>query len=923
MRYTKAVRNMEGGRVLLIRSLGPLEIVECGRARAIGTPRIRQVLAILLARRGGLASVDQLIDELWPDHPPSNPRTLVHGCVSRLRRELGDAAPRLMTRKPGYVLQLGKDEWDVTLFEQSVRDARAARAQGDMHEATKLYAEAQRQWPGEPFADVPPAPTVSALATSLIELRLAALEEWFEARLSAGSDPELTADLSHHAIQHPLREGLVAQLMRALHRAGRQAEALSAFQATRELLQSELGVDPGERLRAAHQEVLRLPGAQKAVFRVPAQLPMTVPGFVGRQRELAVLDQAAGAAVVTGTAGVGKSALAIHWARLAAGQFPDGQLFVNLRGFDPHPSTVDPGEVLSAFLEALGHPADRVPPGMQARAALYRSVLAGRKVLVVLDNARDAEQVRPLLPGTPGSFALISSRDPLAGLVAVEGATAVPLDVLAEPEALDLLTGRLGTLTDAEAATRIARRCAGLPLALAVVAARLAIAPGLTMAALASTLEDDVLGTLNAHDPKADVRSVFSWSLRAVSEQAVHLFRLLGLHPGPEVGLAAVASLAGLSEAEAQPLLHELARAQLLTEQEPRRFSTHDLLRAYAKELSPSVGTAEARVALQRLLDHYVHTAHTAAGLLDPNRDPLRLMPMSPGVTVERLTTRDAAMVWFERERAALTALTEVSGFDGHVWRVAWCMSTFLRRRGYGRDWLTTQTRALEAARRSASADGQANSAFHLAMAHFRHGEPEEAAAALEVAVAQFTLLDDHNGLASTYHLRCLRSESAGDFKAALAYAQKGLHHYELAGHLAGQGRALGAMGWYEARLGQLESGREHCAAALKLAETSGDLMGQANCHDSLGLISYLGGALVSATESYLRSVELYRIIGDRYNMIEPLTGLGDTWRALGRADDAVRTWHEAFEMACELGHPATAGLTERLVGTGGARPSP
>ncbi|MEV6927243.1 BTAD domain-containing putative transcriptional regulator [Dactylosporangium sp. NPDC051485] len=906
---------------MLFRSLGPLSVIDGDQSQQIGTPRARAVLGLLLVRRGGLVGVDQLVDEIWAEQAPGDVRPLVHGYVSRVRRALGPAAARLVTHKPGYRLEVGAEEWDVARFEGAVARARAVHADGAVDDAVAGFAEALALWTGEPFADVPATPAIAAATTALTELRLAAVDEWFAARLDAGVDPHLVADLARYHAEHPHRERLAGQLMLALQRSGRRADALGVFRDVRRRLVDDLGVEPGPELQLLHRHALEAgPAAapsrssslspSPARSRVPAQLPLGAAGFVGREAELAALDRARELVVVTGTAGVGKSALAVHWAREVQDRYPDGRLFADLRGFAPD-LAVDPADALLRFLVALGVPEDRVPHGVEARAAQYRSVLHGRRVLVVLDNARDVEQVRPLLPGSAGCLAVVTSRDRLTGLVAVEGAHAVALDALGEPEAAGLLAARLGADRVArhrDAVARIVRRCAGLPLALAVVAATSAVQPGLSLDAIAADVDRGSLDAFGSNDPRADLRSVFSWSYATLSPGAAELFALLGLHPGPDVSVAAAASLAGCDLPEAQRLLLELAAAQLLGQHGPGRFAAHDLLRAYAAELVAGLGP-EVKAAQARLLGHYLHTAHAAALHLDPNRAPIPMPALPDGVTGPEPADPDEALAWFAAEHGTLVALVPAAG-----WRLAWAMSTYLRRGGHGRTWIAV---AEAAARAATEPVGIANAAFQVAMAHFRYGDPAEVGPALAIAERQFRALDDAYGLAGTSQLQGLRHEREGDLEAAYDCAERSLVFYQRAGHLAGQGRALAAMAWYQARQGNLRPGLEQARAALVLAEASQDRTSAANLWDSIGFIHLRLDELVPAETAYRRSIALYRELSDRYNVVEPLFGLGNTHRARGDTQRALAAWREGFALAAELHHPALSRLWSRLAPAG------
>jgi len=436
---------------------------------------------------------------------------------------------------------------------------------------------------------------------------------------------------------------------------------------------------------------------------VPHQLPADVAGFVGRADHLArlnaVLDATARAqptavviSAILGTAGVGKTALAVHWAHQVRGRFPDGQLYVNLRGFGPTGRAMAPAEAVRGLLDAVGVPAARIPPGLDAQAALYRSVMDGKRVLVVLDNARDAGQVRPLLPGTPTAAVLVTSRSRLTSLVAAQGAHPLTLDLLSADEARQLLTGRLGAgpvAAEPEAVAEIVDRCARLPLALAIAAAR-AIQSDSPLTTLAAELAKDGerLDALDAGDPVSEMRAVFSWSYTPLGPGAARLFRLLGLHPGPDVSTAAAASLAGIRPPQARRLLAELARASLLTERGPDRYAVHDLLRVYAADLVPACESDDQRhAAIGRLLDHYLHSAHAAVQLLEPHRDPGTPALTTPASAVipEHPADRDAALAWLTAEQAVLLAAVRQAGetgFDTRAQQLAGVLDTFLNRQG-------------------------------------------------------------------------------------------------------------------------------------------------------------------------------------------------------------------------------------------------
>jgi tetratricopeptide (TPR) repeat protein/DNA-binding XRE family transcriptional regulator len=670
----------------------------------------------------------------------------------------------------------------------------------------------------------------------------------------------------------------------------------------------------------------------------PAQLPLAVPGFAGRTAQLAALDAVASVgartrattvviSAVSGTAGIGKTALAIHWAHSVRHRFPEGQLYVNLRGFDPGGATMPPAEAIRLFLDALGVPPERIPAHPDAQAALYRSLLVGRRMLVLLDNARDSEQVRPLLPGTPGSVVVVTSRSDLSALVAGAAAYPLPLDLLSGPESWQLLADRLGPerlAAEPDAVDGIIESCARLPLALAIVAARAAAHPDFPLAAIAADLRDPAarLDAFADRGPGSDLRAVFSWSYAALSPSAATLFRLLGMHPGADISAAAAASLGALPPARARSLLAELTAAGVLNEHLPRRYTFHDLLRSYAKEQADGDdGDRDRPEALHRLLDHYVHSAYAADRLLDPLRDPIVLVEPRPGVTPEHFSDGGSARAWLTAERPVLLACVDLAvhtGFDAHAWQLAWSLVTFVDWQGHWRDYIATQRAALIAAQRLGDPAAEAFSHRHLARAHGFLGRFDEAHDELRRALDLYARCDDRVGQGHTHLNLAWVLEQQGRPADGLEHARLALDLYVAAGNRRGQAMALNATGWSKTRLGAHQEALAACEQCLAVLQELGDDAGEAGAWDSLGFVHHHLGHHGEAAACYRRAIALYAGLGDRYLQADSLKHLGDSQDAAGDISLARDSWHRALVILDDLAHADADEVRARLAGTAG-----
>jgi tetratricopeptide (TPR) repeat protein len=680
---------------------------------------------------------------------------------------------------------------------------------------------------------------------------------------------------------------------------------------------------------------------------VPRQLPPPTRHFVGRAEPLKelseLLDQLASArgavsvqkpgspgaaviSVISGTAGVGKTTLALYWAHRVADRFPDGQLYVNLRGFDPSGAPVEPDDAARSLLEALGLAAERVPPAIEARLGLLRSTLAGKRMLILLDNASDAGQVRPLLTAAPGCLTLITSRNQLTSLVATHGAQMISLDVLSAPEATELLERQLGlerVAGERDAVTALTGLCARLPLALAIIAARAAVRRNLPLAALVAELRDDggVLDALHGGDTDTSIRAVFSWSYRQLSEPAARMFRLLGAHPGPDISRAAAASLAELTPGQADRVLTELTGAHLLTEFSPGRFAFHDLLRAYAAELARDDSDAAALEAARlRALDHYLQTGFAAALLLEPHRMRITLAPPRPGVHTEPLADYHQALAWFQAEHRVMLAAVSLAannGHDRHTWQLAWTLSDFLDWRGHWHDWLNTQEIALAACRRLGDAEGQGHAQRSIARACNQLGRYDETMTHLDAALDLYGACGDALGQARCHIDMAAVLERLARYDEAIDHAEQGLQRFRAAGHSAGEANALNAVGWCNAMAGHHTVALDYCTRAIELQRQIGDKHSEAATWDSVGFAHHHLGQYDEAIACYRRALGFYVEIGHRHSQAETLSHLAETQQASGEPDAARQSWRQALVILEDLHHTDADLVRAKLTGEG------
>jgi DNA-binding SARP family transcriptional activator/tetratricopeptide (TPR) repeat protein len=867
---------------LVLELLGEVTARVHDRPVDLGPPRQKSVLGALAVDAGRVVPVERLVERVWgPDALP-RARATLHGYISRLRRALADVEGASIVRRPGgYLLEVR--ETDLGRFRALCSSARELCDA----EQVELLREALVLWRGDALAGVG--------GERLAAERRTAERDLVDARLRLGHSEELLVELRERQAAHPLDERLAGQYLLALYRAGRTVDALEHYRRYRRLLVDELGSEPDPALRALHQRILRADPALRRTdcsAAVPRQLPAAPAVFAGREKELESLDVALQAgsgtvviSVIAGAGGIGKTQLALCWAHRHVDRYPDGQLYVDLRGFCPGGVPLSPAEAVRGFLDALGVEPGAVPEDPDARAALYRSTVARRRMLILLDNASDVEQVTPLLPGTGSCVVVVTSRRKLTGLLVRHGARHVPLGTLTAGESRGLLAGQLGTsrvAAEPEAIDELVALCGGFPLALAIVVNHVRVRPHVPLAAVAADLRDQGLGALHDADPTASLPTVLSWSFRTLTAPQREAFALLGTAPGIDIGLSAAASLVDLPPADTRQVLMELEEASLLDQHTPDRWRMPDLVRAYAAHTAP----ARRLTALRRLLAHYVRASRAAARHLQPHRG-------------DRSSVR-AAIDWFAAEhRNLLAAQNAAAGEDQHeiVWLLARAVTTYHRRHGLACDDLTMWTAARAAAEHLPDPVHRIRAERSLACALTDLGRHDQAITRLHVTL---DLADQHGDLEQrglTCRALARAYGQSGRNDDALKYATAGLDLFRTLGGTSWLGTSLNQVGWYAARLADHDAARTHCEAALLLHRQEGDRLAEACALDSLGYVEHHSGRHDEAVAHYRDSHAIFRELGDLCETANSLDGLGHSYVALGRVDEARAVWREALDL--------------------------
>lgn len=911
--------------------LGPLVAQVDGVEVDLGSATQQILLGLLALSPNQPVSRDVLIDAAWDGRQPPEVAKVLPTRMSRLRRRLQSRAaapdaPVLTATGGGYQLTVSEEQLDLLAFRAQTRRARRRRSEGDLSQACDLFAEALRRWRGEPVAGLA-ALAEHPVVVGLVREWQAAVVEYATVATELGRYGEALPPLQQLVNADPLHEVAHARLMVVLAGVGQQATALTVFDTLRRRLADELGADPGPELARAHLQVLRQEVPRREVAPVSAhrQLPPDIADFSGRGsalewlHERLVADPATAVSLVSieGMGGVGKTRLAIHFAHrlLAAGEYADQQLYVDLHGHADEPPA-DPAAVLASFLHLLGVPGEQVPADPAARAALYRDRLSGTRALVLLDNAASEEQVRPLLPAGPGNLVLVTSRRALA----LDGAHTLPLEAFTPEEATGFLARVVGAGrvdADPAAAAQVVQRCGRLPLAVALVARRLQARPTWTLAEVAGRLADTRhrLDELAAGTRR--LGAVFDLSYEALRPDAQYLFRLLGLHPGDDFTADSVAALADTSPGHTRRTLDHLVDENLVTVSPADHYRLHDLLRDYARGRAQESGPQVCRAAVGRVLEWYLATADAAQRRLFPDRRVLGTGEAAAATGRSGGFAGDEeAFGWLNAERANLVAAVALALEHG-FWRAAWqlpaALRHFLERGGHWRDWLYTAEAGLAGARRDRERRGEALMLSDLGAANGNVGRLDRSVDLLTQAVMVSLELDDPMYEAQALNNLGIALAMSGQPAAAVDHLQRALdivRELELPRH---QAWTLSNLGLIRARLGQYREALHCLRGVVALQRGAADPVGLARSLRNLGEALRHGGEPAEAIRVLRQAHELHRRQYARADEAETLATLAEALDDVGEHAEAEACWRQALQIMQGLGHPYADQLRTRL----------
>jgi DNA-binding SARP family transcriptional activator/tetratricopeptide (TPR) repeat protein len=911
------------GSALWVDLLGEVRVRVGGREVAVGPPRQRAVLAILALRAGKTVSRAELIDGVWGDAAPASVEGSVHTYVHGLRRVLSVAGGDVLVRTgAGYRLVVEPGVVDVVVAESGARRARQLAGAGNAVAAVAVLGECLGLWRGVPLSGLP-GPLAEAERVRLSELRFQLVEERAELLLGLGRFGEVVGEVGEAVQSEPFRERLRVLLMLALYRGGRRAEALAEFESVRRLFVAELGLDPGPELVGLQARMLRADPALDAPARrsavpVPAQLPHEVPGFVGRIPELAKLGQwrATGGldsralviSAVDGSGGVGKTSLAVRFARQVASEYPDGQLYLNLRGFDPHRPPLSGPEALGQLLWSLG--AGGQPQDRDAQMALYRTLLSDKRVLILLDNAASAGQVRELLPGPSNSLVLVTSRNRLSGLAVRDGAHRLTLGLLSEPEALELLrvsVGRERIDAEPDAAVVLVRLCGHLPLALRIAAEKISVDPGARLGDLVANLtaEQDRLDALDAGDDEmSSVRAVFSWSYHSLDPEVARAFRYLGTLPGQDIGVAAAAAFFDRPVADAAVLLTVLCEQNLL-DRNGDRYGFHDLVRVYAAELAEQHDSSEDRAAADRgLLRWYLQATRLAFGCFIPDHPLVAAGVPDDRYELPEFDTRESVYAWYAAEAPNTLALIQRAA-DLAEHEIAWQLAFFTYNHYYATglltEWIPLLNAGLASAGKIDDPEPRARILMMLGIAYSRIGQNGLAVDRLENGLSLARGVADQDlqiallaNLAST--LREMKRYDEG-----IRRAQEAVQLATAAGRDFRTASCLDSLCELYVESGQPQRALEAGEAGLRAARASDTGLTEVNILVNMAHAHRDLGDTATALTEYETVLELCAKLGDRYHEALALLGIAELERRAGRRDRARDRAQQALDIFVQL----------------------